>query len=48
MFGTALNNTQLTHPLTSGMHNSSMHTLMKADNLNTWQTNISLVNIYHN
>ena len=36
-FGTALNNAQLTHPLTSGIHDSKHAFVPKADILNTWQ-----------
>jgi len=34
-FGTALNNAQLTHPLTSGIHNSKHACVPKADIVNT-------------
>jgi len=35
MFGTALNNAQLMHPLTSGIHDSKYGFLPKADILST-------------
>jgi len=34
LFGTALNNTQLTHPLTSGIYDSKRSYVLKVDILN--------------
>ena len=42
MFGIALNNAQLTHPLTSGIHDSKHAYVPKADILNTWRKLISV------
>jgi len=44
MFGTALNNAQLTHSLTSDIHDSKHAYLPKANSLNIWRKFVCVEN----